>query len=135
MCYTIVIVFGAYQMVREEVEWQHSAHVNTPEDNKYEEGSYNAVPCIHKAGVNVATNRHAKRQPPPTAWYQPTSKAKVLESETWALQMGGCNKTQLKVSSQHVVGIPQDLEFHPFQFIDFKEQARVCQQPAGTNPL
>jgi KUP system potassium uptake protein len=76
-----------------------------------------------------------KRHPPPTTRFQPATKAKVLESETWYLRMGGCNEEQLELLSKHAIGVPKHFEFHPFRFIDFKEHARIRKQPAGQNPL
>ena len=49
--------------------------------------------------------------------------------------MGGCNETQLEALPRHSVGLPTKFEWHPFRFIDFKEQARVRKQPAGRNPI
>lgn len=32
---------------------------------------------------------------------------------------------QLDLLPQHAVGIPTKFEWHPFRFVDFKEQARI----------
>jgi hypothetical protein len=48
--------------------------------------------------------------------------------------MGGCNEDQLDKLTQHAVGIPSKFEWHPFRFVDFKEQARVWKQPMGQDP-
>jgi hypothetical protein len=37
-----------------------------------------------------------KQMAPLSRTFKPTSKAKVLESETWYLRLGGCNETQLE---------------------------------------
>jgi hypothetical protein len=47
---------------------------------------------------------------------------------------GGCNETQLDQLPYNAVGIPSKFEWHPFRFIDFKEQARIRKQPAGRDP-
>lgn len=49
--------------------------------------------------------------------------------------MGACHETQLKALPQHAIGIPKAFEFHPFRYIDFKEQVRIRKQPAGRNPV
>jgi hypothetical protein len=71
----------------------------------------------------------------PSRTFKPTSKAKVLESETWHLRLGGCNETQLEQLPRHAIGLPSKLEWHPFRFIDFKEQARIRKRPVGRNPV
>jgi len=79
--------------------------------------------------------RGTRKGVPRTARFQPTTKAKILESETWSLQLGTCHETQLKALPQHAIGLPTQFEFHPFRYIDFKEQARIRKQPAGCNPI
>jgi hypothetical protein len=49
--------------------------------------------------------------------------------------MGGCNETQLEQLSNNANGIPKHFEWHPFWFIDFKEQARMMKQPVGRDPI
>jgi hypothetical protein len=90
-------------------------------------------PIISK--MDSAIPQVPKRAPPPTTCFQPATKAKVLESETYYLRMGGCNEEQLELLSKHVIGVPEHFEFHPFRFIDFKEHAHICKQPAGQNPM
>jgi hypothetical protein len=67
------------------------------------------------------------RCPPCTV---PTTKARQLESEVWLLRLGSPGVSQLDVLPQNVTGLPATFEYHPFWFIDFKEQARVCKQAA-----
>ena len=76
----------------------------------------------------------SKKQAPRQKRYQPASKAKILEAETWYLRMGGCNEKQLDKLTQHATGIPEHFEWHPFRYIDFREQARIRKQPVGRNP-
>lgn len=38
------------------------------------------------------------------------------------------------IIAQHAIGIPSKFEWHPFRFVDFKEQARIRKQPAGHDP-
>lgn len=50
------------------------------------------------------------------------------------MRMGGCNETQLDQLPHHAIGIPSKFEWHPFRFVDFKEQARIRKQPSGRDP-
>jgi hypothetical protein len=75
-----------------------------------------------------------KKLAPRAKRFTPTTQSKVLEAETWYLRMGGCNEDQLDKLTQHAVGIPSKFEWHPFRFVDFKEQARVWKQPMGQDP-
>jgi hypothetical protein len=36
--------------------------------------------------------------------------------------------------SQHAIGVPKKFEWHPFRFVDFREQARIRKQPVGRDP-
>jgi hypothetical protein len=46
------------------------------------------------------------------------------------LLFGSPGKHQLDVLPLHVIGTPPVFEYHPFQYIDFKEQAYICKQAA-----
>ncbi len=65
------------------------------------------------------------------AKFAPTTRAWQIEAEVWALQLGSPNKHQLNVLPQHVMGTPSQFHYHPFWFIDFKEQAYIRTQPAN----
>jgi hypothetical protein len=80
------------------------------------------------------TTRKLKRQPPRHKKYTPVSRSKALESETWYLHLGGCNEDQLDQLPANAIGLPANFEWHPFRFIDFKEQARIRRLPAGRDP-
>ena len=69
------------------------------------------------------TNRHPSR-------FTPTSKSKQVESEVWLLRLGSPGVHQLDALPGNVTGIPSVFEYHPFRFIDFKEQARIRKQAA-----
>ena len=56
--------------------------------------------------------------------YSPTSKSKQDESEVWLLRLGSPGVTQLDILP------PSVFEYHPFRFIDFKQQARIRKQAA-----
>jgi hypothetical protein len=62
--------------------------------------------------------------------FAPTSKSKQVESEVWLLRLGSPGVHQLDVLPGNVTGIPSVFEYHPFRFIDFKEQARTRKQAA-----
>ena len=62
--------------------------------------------------------------------FTPVSKDRQLESEVWSLRLGCPGEHQLDVLPGNVSGLPSVLEYHPFHFIDFHAQARVCQQAA-----
>ena len=62
--------------------------------------------------------------------FAPTSKSKQVKSEVWLLQLDSPGVHQLDVLPGNVTGSPLVLEYHPFQFIDFKEQARTRKQAA-----
>jgi hypothetical protein len=62
--------------------------------------------------------------------FEPTSKARQLESEGWLLWLGSPGVTQLDVLPKNVTGLPITFNYHPFWFVDFKEQARIHKQAA-----
>ena len=76
----------------------------------------------------LATLAPDVRWPPPK--FLPTSKARQIESEVWMLRFGSPGKHQLDVLPSHVIGTPPVFEYHPFQSIDFKEQAYIQKQAA-----
>ena len=67
--------------------------------------------------------------------FAPTSKSKQVESETWLLRLGSPGVHQLDVLPGNVTGIPSVFKYHPFRFIDFKEQARTRKQAAQRSAL
>jgi hypothetical protein len=88
------------------------------------------LPPLPVPKVNCVVN-----QAPPTilrcsSRFAPTSKAQQLESEVWLLRLGSPGVTQLEVLPQNVTGIPSTFKYHPFRFVDFKEQARIRKQAA-----
>ena len=74
-------------------------------------------------------------QPPPpvircSLRFFSTSKARQLKSEVWLLCLGSPGVTQLDVLPQNATDLPTTSKYHPFCFIDFKEQARIQKQAA-----
>jgi hypothetical protein len=60
----------------------------------------------------------------------PTFKSKQVELEVWLLRLGSPGVHQLDVLPGNVTGLPPVFEYHPFRFIDFKEQTRIRKQAA-----
>ncbi len=63
--------------------------------------------------------------------FVPTSRACQVELEVWLLCFGSPGEHQLNVLPSNVVSMPATFEFHPFCFINFKEQAYIRKQAAG----
>ena len=57
--------------------------------------------------------------------YRPTTKSKQLESELWLLRLGSPGVYQLDHLPGNATGLPSEFDYHPFRFIDFKEQAMI----------
>ena len=57
--------------------------------------------------------------------------AKQLESELWAARLGFCGEWQLDVLPACATGLPNQFDYHPFRFIDHKEQARIRKRAVG----
>ena len=62
---------------------------------------------------------------------RPVGPAQQLESELWAARLGFCGEWQLDVIPACADGLPTQFDYHPFRYIDHKEQARVRRQAAG----
>ncbi len=62
--------------------------------------------------------------------FVPTTKAKQVESEVWLLCLGSPGVHQLDLLPGHVIIIPLDFRYHPFHYINHKEQASLKKQPA-----
>jgi hypothetical protein len=62
--------------------------------------------------------------------FMPDSKDRQLELEVWSLCLGCPGEHKLDVLPGNALGLPSVLEYHPFRFINYHAQARVCQQAA-----
>ena len=62
--------------------------------------------------------------------YHPVSRDHVTESEVWMLRFGSPGEDQLDLLPGRVTGIPAGFRYHPFRFIDWKEEARIQKQAA-----
>ena len=84
----------------------------------------------------VAPAVHRLAAPPPPKHrathhrYTPVSKAAHTEAELWMLRLGSPGEDQLNMLPGNVTGIPSEFHYHPFRFLDFKEQARIRKQAA-----
>jgi hypothetical protein len=96
--------------------------------------SNETTPMSHKLDSRPPKSVHPSTEWKKTSKYKPTTKAKILESETWGLRMGGCSETSLSELPKHALGLPSRREWYPFRYIDFAEQARIRIQPAGRDP-
>jgi hypothetical protein len=83
---------------------------------------------VNRDPVHVLCNRTTVRCPDPK--FHPTSKARQIKSEVWALRFGSPGEHQLNLLPSHVDGTLPCFEYHPFCHIDFKGQAYICKQPA-----
>ena len=83
-------------------------------------------------GCRLRVNRIAQPTPPSHLWqplrYHPTTKSKQLESELWLLCLGSPGVYQLDYLPGNATCLPTEFDYHPFRFIDFKEQARIRKQ-------
>ena len=62
--------------------------------------------------------------------YYPVHRDRMTESETWMLRLGSPGEDQLDLLPGNVTGIPPGFQYHPFRFIDWKEEARIQKQAA-----
>ena len=62
---------------------------------------------------------------------RPIQAAQQLESELWAARLGFCSEWQLDTIPGCAEGIPNQFDYHPFRFLDHKEQARIWKQAAA----
>ena len=63
--------------------------------------------------------------------HSPVTLKKQVESEMWAARLGFCSEWQLDVIPSCATGLPNQFEYHPFRFIDHKEQALIRKKAAG----
>jgi len=62
--------------------------------------------------------------------YYPVHRDHITESKTWMLRLGSPGEDQLDLLPGNVTGIPPCFQYHPFRFIDWKEEARIQKQAA-----
>jgi hypothetical protein len=54
----------------------------------------------------------------------------MTDSEEWMLCLDSPGEQQLDMLPGNIAGICPDFRYHPFQFIDWKEEARIQKQSA-----
>jgi len=62
--------------------------------------------------------------------YVPVTRDSLTESEVWMLRLGSPGEDQLDMLPGNVGGIPPSFHYHPFRFVDWKEEARIQKQAA-----
>jgi len=62
--------------------------------------------------------------------YAPVTRANMTESEVWMLRLSSPGEQQLNLLPGNVTGIPSGFHYHPFRFLDWKEEARIKKQAA-----
>ena len=85
---------------------------------------------VHRPGTHRIVSQPLPSTTSHPSRFSPTSKSKQVESEVWLLCLGSPGVHQLDVLPGNVTGLPLVFEYHPFRFIDFKEQARIWKQAA-----
>jgi hypothetical protein len=84
-----------------------------------------AIPSIERATAPPQLTIPCRGQ-----HYFPVTQDRMVESKVW-MQCFGCpGEDQLDLLPRNVTGIPPGFQYHPFQFIDWKEKARIQKQAA-----
>jgi hypothetical protein len=83
------------------------------------------APIICRAVVPAPPTKRRNKE------YIPVSHNRLTELELWMLRLGSPGEDQLDLLTGNVTGIPPGFHYHPFHFIDWKEEARVQKQAAG----
>jgi hypothetical protein len=112
-------------------------HFSITLDLIYREGLYYCTSDVYTLATDATGPRCSRTVAPsaPSVLHTPpkfslTTKARQIKSEVWMLRFGSPGEHQLDVLPQHVIGTPSVFEYHPFWFIDFKEQAYIRKQAA-----
>jgi hypothetical protein len=85
------------------------------------------VPSINRIAapsVPVPPNDKGRKRYYPVHW------DRVTESETWMLRLGFPGEDQLDLLPGNVTGIPPGFQYHPFRFINWKEETHIQKQAA-----
>lgn len=65
-----------------------------------------------------------------TSHTNPVTHQQQVESELWSARLGQCSENQLDLITDGADGLPRKFHYHPFRYIDYKEEARVKKQPS-----
>jgi hypothetical protein len=84
-----------------------------------------SIPVIKRIAAQHKeyTPRRGKR-------YLPVPRDRMAESELWMQRLGCPGEDQLDLLPGNVIGTPPSFHYHPFRFIDWKEEARIQKQAA-----
>jgi hypothetical protein len=82
-----------------------------------------AVQRVTRKDVNAPVKGPARSR------FVPTTKAKQVESEEWLLRLGSPGVRRLDLLPGCVTGIPSTFFYHPFHYINHKEQASIKKLP------
>ncbi len=98
------------------------------------------IPMVDATGsptcisADLTPSRQPVQQPAPQCSRVsvcPTNLARQLESDKlWAACLGHCGKDQLTSLATRADGLPISYKFHPFWYINWKEQARIRKRAA-----
>jgi hypothetical protein len=75
------------------------------------------VPSIHQTFVDTPPIRRRNKE------YSPVAYNCLTESELWMLCLGSPGEDQLDLMPGNVTDIPPSFQYHPFRFLDWKEEA------------
>ena len=88
--------------------------------------AHSCLPVIRRVAAPsppVLPPRRSKR-------YVPVTQDNMAESEVWMLRLGSPGEQQLDLLPGNVTGIHHNFQYHPFRFLDWKEEARIQKQAA-----
>jgi hypothetical protein len=87
------------------------------------------IPTIRRATAPTQSSlrRHNDLTPVPYS--------RLAESELWMLRLGSPGEEQLDQLPEHATGLPHKFQYHPFRFMDWKEEARIQRQAAGKSAV
>jgi hypothetical protein len=57
--------------------------------------------------------------------FTPVTGDHLMESELWLLRLVSPGEDQLDLLPGNVMGVPPGFHYHPFCFLDWKEEARI----------
>jgi hypothetical protein len=83
------------------------------------------APIIRRAIAPPPADRHCRSK-----CFTPVTHNRLTESEVWMLRLGSPGKDQLDLLPGNVTGVPPGFQYHPFCFLDWKEEARIQKQAA-----
>jgi hypothetical protein len=83
------------------------------------------TPKVHR--ITTSPSQPIRRPDPK---YMPVNRALHTGSELWMVQLGSPGESLLEMLPGNVTGVLSTFQFHPFKYVDFKEQAHIQKQAA-----